>query len=132
VIVVDSSIILEVLLRTKSARLIEKKIFSRGQTLHAPHLIDIEIAQVIRRYTSAGEITAERAFQAIEDLIDFRISRYSHEILLARIWELRTNMTAYDASYVALAEILDAPLLTRDSKLARSPGSTAKIQLISG
>ena len=129
-IVVDSSIILEVLLRTKSALSIEKKIFSKGQSLHAPHLIDIEIAQVIRRYTSSGEITAERGFQAIEDLIDFRITRYSHDILLPRIWELRTNMTAYDAAYVALSEILDSPLLTRDAKLARSPGSTAKIQLI--
>lgn len=129
-IVVDSSIILEILLRTKSALSIEKRIFSKGQTLHAPHLIDIEIAQVIRRYTSAGEITAERGFQAIEDFIDFRISRYSHDILLHRIWELRTNMTAYDAAYVALAEILDSPLLTRDAKLTRSAASTAKIQLI--
>ncbi|MCI0443905.1 type II toxin-antitoxin system VapC family toxin [bacterium] len=129
-IVVDSSVILEVLLRTKSSQTIEKKIFSRGQTLHAPHLIDIEIAQVIRRYASAGEITPERGSQAIEDLIDFRISRYSHDILLPRIWELRTNMTAYDATYVSLAEILDSPLLTRDAKLARSPGSNAKIRLI--
>lgn len=129
-IVVDSSIILEVLLRTKSAESIEKKIFSRGQTLHAPHLIDIEIAQVIRRYISAGELTPERGMQAIEDLIDVRITRYSHDIFLPRIWELRTNMTAYDAAYVALAEILDSPLLTRDAKLARSQGSMAKIQLI--
>lgn len=129
-IVVDSSIIVEVLLRTKSAHLIEKKIFSKGQTLHAPHLIDVEIAQVIRRYTSSHELTPERGFQAIEDLIDFRISRYSHDIMLPRIWELRTNMTAYDAAYVALAEMLDSPLLTRDAKLARSPGTIAKIELI--
>jgi predicted nucleic acid-binding protein len=130
VIVVDSSVILEVLLRTKSAKDVEKKIFSKGQTLHAPHLIDIEIAQVIRRYASAGELTAERGAQAIEDFLDFRISRYSHDILLPRIWELRTNMTAYDAAYIALAEILDATLLTRDVKLARSAGSAAKIQMI--
>lgn len=126
----DASIILEVLLRTKSAQTIEKKIFSRGQTLHAPHLIDVEISQVIRRYTSAGELTQERGFQAIEDLMEFRFSRYSHEILLPRIWELRANMTAYDAAYVALAEVLDAPLLTRDAKLARSTGSIARIELI--
>jgi len=130
VIVVDSSVILEVLLRTKSAQAIEKKIFSKGQTLHAPHLIDLEIAQVIRRYTFAGEITPERGSQAIEDLIDFRISRYSHDILLPRIWDLRSNMTAYDAAYVTLAEVLNVPLLTRDAKLARSLGSRAKIQLI--
>lgn len=129
-IVVDSSIILEILLRTKSAHGIEKKIFSRGQTLHAPHLIDIEIAQVIRRYTLAGHVTPERGSQAIEDLMDLRMSKYTHDILLPRIWELRTNMTAYDAAYVALAEILDSPLLTRDAKLARSVGSSAKIQLI--
>lgn len=126
----DASIILEVLLRTKSAQTIEKKIFSKGQTLHAPHLIDIEISQVIRRYTAAGELTPERGFQAIEDLMEFRFSRYSHEILLPRIWELRANITAYDAAYVALAEVLDAPLLTRDAKLARSPGSIARIELI--
>jgi predicted nucleic acid-binding protein len=130
VIVVDASVILEILLRTKSAPAIEKKIFSKGQTLHAPHLIDVEIAQVIRRYASAGELTPERGSQAIEDLIDFRISRYSLEILLPRIWELRTNMTAYDAAYVALAEVLNAPFLTRDAKLTRSAGSTAKIQLV--
>lgn len=126
----DSSIILEVLLRTKSAQSIEKKIFSRGQTLHAPHLIDVEISQVIRRYTAAGELTPQRGFLAIEDLMEFRFTRYSHEILLPRIWELRANMTAYDAAYVALAEVLDAPLLTRDAKLARSPGSIARIELI--
>jgi predicted nucleic acid-binding protein len=130
VIVVDSSVILEVLLRTKSAQTIEKKIFSRGQTLHAPHLIDLEIAQVIRRYASAGEITSERGTQAIEDFTDLRITRYPHDILLPRIWDLRTNMTAYDAAYVVLAEILDSPLLTRDSKLSRSSVTTAKVQLI--
>jgi predicted nucleic acid-binding protein len=92
-------------------------------------LIDLEIAQVIRRYVAVGEITAERSTQAIEDVIDFRISRYSHEILLPRIWELRANMTAYDAAYVTLAEVLDSPLLTRDAKLARSSGSNAKIHL---
>ena len=129
-IVVDSSVILEVLLRTKSAQAIEKKIFSKGQTLHAPHLIDLEIAQVIRRYTSASEITPERGSQAIEDLIDFRISRYPHDILLSRIWDLRSNMTAYDAAYVTLAEVLNVPLFTRDARLARSVGSRAKIQLI--
>lgn len=130
VIVVDSSIVLEVLLRTDSAPEIEHRIFSRKETLHAPHLIDLEVAQVIRRYTAAGNMTSGRGLEAILDFLDFPITRYSHEIFLTRIWQLRGSMTSYDAAYVTLSEALSAPLLTKDARLATSSGHRARIVLV--
>ena len=128
--VVDASAALEVLLRTPAAAAIEKRLFANGQTLHAPHLIDLEIAQVLRRYASAGQITPERGRTALADFTDFPIQRYPHDILLPRIWELRHNLTAYDAAYVALAEALGTPLLTRDERLAGAAGHQATIELL--
>jgi len=130
VIVADASALLEVLLRTPVANSIEARIFAPGLTLHAPYLIDVEVAQVIRRYTGSGEIDAERGRLALTDLADVPIRRYPHDFLLPRIWELRNNLTAYDATYVALAEVLDAPLLTRDRRLAAAPGNRARIELL--
>ncbi len=129
-IVVDASIVLEVLLRTDAAKEIERRIFYRKETLHAPHLIDLEVAQVIRRYMSAGNMTSGRGLEAILDFLDFPVTRYSHEIFLPRIWELRGIMTAYDAAYVTLSEALSAPLFTMDSRLASSSGHRARIVLI--
>ena len=121
---------MEVLLRTEAASRIEHRIFSPEETLHAPHLLDLEVTQVLRRYCAAGEVDPGRSQEAVGDLVDFPITRYPHDIFLPRIWELRHNMTVYDAVYVALAEILSAPLLTRDARLASSPGHTATIELI--
>ena len=129
-IVVDASALLEVLLRTPAADVVEDRLFAAGQTLHAPHLLDVEAAQVIRRYAANGEIDAERGRLALDDLADFPLRRYPHDFLLPRIWSLRNNLTAYDAVYVALAEALDAPLLTRDRRLAASPGHQAEIILV--
>jgi predicted nucleic acid-binding protein len=129
-IVVDASALLEVLLRTPAANAVEKRLFERRQTLHAPHLIDVEVTQVIRRYAAAGEIDRERARAAVTDLIDFPFRRYPHDFLLPRVWDLRDDLTAYDAVYVALAEALDAILLTRDQRLAAAPGHCARIKLI--
>ena len=128
-IVVDASAILEVLLRTRAARRIEERIFEAGQTLHAPHLIDLEILQVLRRYAANREISAERGREAVNDLAAFRLRRWAHDILLTRIWGLRQNLTAYDAAYVALAEALEAPLLTRDTRLASAPGIRARVEV---
>ncbi len=114
-IVVDASALLEVLLRRPAAPSVEQIIFGAGQTLAAPYLLDIEIAQVIRRHAVKGEIDGERGGQALTDFGDMAIQRYPHDILLRRIWALRHNLSAYDASYVALAEALDTPLVTRDS-----------------
>ncbi len=129
-IVVDASAALEVLLRTPAAAAVERRLFAPGQTLHAPHLIDVEIAQVLRRYAASGQVSSERCREALTDLADLPMTRYPHGLLLSRIWELRGNVTAYDAAYVALAEALEAPLLTRDRKLAAASGHMTRIELV--
>jgi predicted nucleic acid-binding protein len=130
VIVVDASALLEALLRTPAAEAVDARLFGSRQTLHAPHLLDVEVAHVVRRYSAAGEIDQERGRAALADLADFPLHRYPHDFLLARVWELRNNLTAYDAVYVALAEALDAPLLTRDQRLAAAPGHRARVELV--
>jgi predicted nucleic acid-binding protein len=130
VIVVDASAMLEVLLHTSSAPGVEDRLFAPDETLHAPHLIDIEVAQVLRRYVAAGEADASRGRDALTDLDALAITRYPHDFLLPRVWELRNNLSAYDAVYIALAEALDAPLLTRDQKLAKAPGHRARVEMI--
>jgi predicted nucleic acid-binding protein len=130
VIVVDASALLEALLRTPAANVVEERLFAPRQTLHAPHLLDVEVAQVIRRYAANGEIDDARGRLALADLADLPLRRYPHDFLLPRIWDLRNNLTAYDAAYVALAEALDAPLLTRDRRLASAAGHHAQIELV--
>ena len=120
---------LEVLLRTGTGARIEDRLLGRGQSIHAPHLIDVEVAQVLRRYAATGNVSAARGLEALTDLADFPLSRYSHEIFLPRIWELRENVTAYDATYLALAEVLMAPLVTCDARLAASPRHTANVEV---
>ncbi len=129
-IVVDASALLEMLLRAPAAGAVELRLFAPGETLHAPHLIDIEIAQVIRRYANNGEIDGERGRVALADLADFPLRRYPHDFLMSRIWALRNNLTACDAAYVALAEALGATLLTRDQRLAATPGHRARIEVV--
>ncbi len=128
-IVVDSSAILEVLFRSPVGIEIENLIFSPFQNLCAPHLIDLEVVQVLRRYCSSGDISSERAQAALDDFKDMPISRYPHDILLHRIWELRKNITAYDAAYIALAEALPATLLTCDKRLASAPLHNVNIKV---
>ncbi len=129
-IVVDASAIVETLLRTTAGEVVEERLFGKRETLHAPYLLDVEVAQVFRRYAAAGAIDPERGYQALDDLGDFPLRRYPHGFLLPRIWELRNNLTAYDAVYVALAEALDAPLLTRDRRLAAAANHHARVELI--
>ncbi|NIM96818.1 MAG: PIN domain-containing protein [Proteobacteria bacterium] len=129
-IVLDSSVVLEVLLRTRVASQIEERVLLPGETLHAPHILDLEVAQVLRRYAVSESMKPERGLEALADLADLPITRYPHDIFLPRIWELRHNMTAYDAAYVALAEALPALLLTRDARLASASGHEAAIGLI--
>lgn len=129
-IVVDASALLEVLLNTSASDGIADRLFGRGDTLHAPHVLDLEVAQVLRRYNLSGEIDAERSEEALQDLADLPLNRYPHDVFLFRIWALRQNLTAYDAAYIALAEALDAPLITRDAALARASGHRARVELI--
>jgi predicted nucleic acid-binding protein len=130
VIVVDASVVIETLLQTSAAESVEGWLFDSDETLHAPDLLDLEVAQVLRRYAAAGEIDQARGREALADLADFPLRRYSHELLLPRVWELRSNLTAYDAVYVALAEALDAPLLTRDRRIAGAPGHHARVEVV--
>jgi predicted nucleic acid-binding protein len=130
VIVVDASALLEVLLNTSAGSVVARRLFIENETLHAPHLLDVEIAQVLRRYAMTGELTPTRGLQALEDLADWPLTRYPHDLLLHRIWELRHNVTAYDAAYIALAEALSVPLLTRDAGLASAAGHHAQIELV--
>jgi len=130
VIVVDASAVVEVLLRTAAAPAIERRLFGPGESLHAPHLIDVEVAHLLRGYAAAGDMSAERGREALEDLADLSLRRYPHDILLPRVWELSANLTACDAVYVALAEALGAPLITRDRRLASAAGRHATVEVV--
>lgn len=99
-----------------------------ADSLHAPHLIDVEVASVVRRRALAREISARRGRLALADLADLRLTRYPATPFLERIWELRANLTVYDASYVALAEALEAPLVTTDGRIASAPGHAAVVE----
>lgn len=131
-IVADASAVLELLLRTPAGDAVQARIFTPEETLHAPHLLDVEVAQVLRRYHLAGHLGAERGRQALQDLADLDIVRYPHDVFLERIWELRSHVSAYDALYLALAEVLGAPLLTLDRRLARARGHRARVELLRG
>ena len=99
-----------------------------GQSLHAPHLIDVEFLHALRRLVATGRMPAARAAVIRADFAGLTIVRYPHSLLLDRMWELRDNLTAYDAAFVALAEALDVPLVTTDARLAAAPGNDAVIE----
>lgn len=128
--VLDASALLELLLRSEAGVAVEERIFRRNETLQAPALIDVEVAQVLRRYVARGEITLHRARAALAIVAAFPMDRYTHEPLLDRIWQLRDNITAYDAAYVALAEGLRVPLVTCDARLAGAAGVRAEVEVI--
>jgi len=130
VIVIDASALLEVLLHTPLGAAIEARLFGTLQSLHSPHLLDVEVAQVIRRFAMAREIEAERAQAALDDFMGFPIWRHPHGFLLRRVWALRDNFSAYDAVYVALAEVLDATLLTHDRRLAAAARQHVSVELM--
>jgi predicted nucleic acid-binding protein len=129
-IVIDASALLEILLRTDRADRLMERALTVSERLHAPHLLDIEITQALRRLTQRQELDAWRAEQALDDLAHLVIERHALQPLLKRTWELRDAMSAYDGSYIALAEALAVPLLTCDAKLARVHGHRATIELI--
>lgn len=103
----------------------------RGERLVAPHLIDVEVTSAWRRMASAGDLDERRATMAIADLGALRLDRVPHGPLLERCWQLRSNLTLYDAVYVALAERTETILVTVDSKLARSSGPRCEIEVLS-
>jgi predicted nucleic acid-binding protein len=103
----------------------------RGERLTAPHLIDLEVVSAWRRLAAAGQLDDRRVALAMTDLGALRIERAPHQPLVGRCWELRSNLTVYDASYVALAEALDAVLLTGDRRLAEAPGVRCSVEVMS-
>ncbi|HZL92331.1 MAG TPA: type II toxin-antitoxin system VapC family toxin [Vicinamibacterales bacterium] len=129
-IVVDASALLELLLRTSRCDRVAAHALAPEERLHAPYLLDVEVAQALRRLVQLGDLTPARAQEALDDYAALVIDRHAHRELLPRIWQLRESISAYDAAYVALAEALEAPLLTCDAKLARSHGHRAKMALV--
>ena len=129
-IVVDASAVLELLLNTPTGQAVAERITASTHGLHAPHLVDVEIAQALRRYAREGKLALTEAAEAIDDLHDLDLKRHAHEPLVDRIWQLRENFSAYDAAYIALAEALDAVLLTCDARLTRAPGAARRVELV--
>jgi predicted nucleic acid-binding protein len=129
-IVLDASAAMEWLLQTPRGLRVGRRIFAAGGSLHAPHLLDAELTQALRRYVAVHGLSVSRAEEALQDLMDLRVRRYPHTPFLRRTWALRNNLTSYDALYVALAEALGATLLTCDAKLAAAPGHRARVEVI--
>ncbi len=127
-IVVDASALLEFLLQTPLGARVEARLFRDADELHAPHLLDVEVVQVLRRLVRTGEISPIRGDEAIADLSDLDLHRHAHLDLLGRAWKLRDNLRAYNAVYVALAEAIEAPIVTCDGPLAKAPGHRARIK----
>lgn len=127
-IVVDASVIVVALTNDiDEGRRIRRRLVDH--VLVAPELLDLEVASVIRRFEAGGQLTEQRASQAFDDLSDLAVDRVPHLPLLARCWELRHNVTMYDAAYVAVAERLGVTLVTADARLARAPGTSCDIEL---
>ena len=129
-IVVDASALLEFLLQTPIGARVEARLFRDEDEFHSPHLLDVEVTMALRRLVRVGEVSADRAAEAIEDLIDLDLRRHAHLDLLTRAWKLREKVSAYNAMYVALAEALDATVVTCDTPLANAPGHRAHIEVI--
>ncbi|HEU0304844.1 MAG TPA: type II toxin-antitoxin system VapC family toxin [Gaiellaceae bacterium] len=129
-IVVDASALVDALASELPDPRLAERLTSDGD-LHAPHLVDIEVANALRRLAAVGELSNARAADASADFAALTIVRYPHLPLLDRIWELRETLTAYDASYVALAELLEAPVVTCDARLERASGHDARIETFS-
>ena len=129
-IVVDASTVVDVVLRVLTADQAALRMFHSGETLHAPHLLDIEVTHALRRHDARRQADPARCREALDDLAQIRLFRHPHNVLLPRVWALRHNLSAYDATYVALAEMLGAPLLTRDQRLAASTGHHAMVELV--
>lgn len=128
--VVDASAVIELLLRTPLGERVEARLFDRPVALHAPQLLDVEVLQVLRRFEARGELSATRGAATLRLLDELPVRRHPHAPLVPRIWTLRTNLTAYDAAYVALAEALGAVLLTCDARIGRAPGLHTVVEVV--
>lgn len=129
-IVVDASALLEFLLQTSIGIRVEARLLRDNDELHVPHLVDVEVVQGLRRLVRMSEVSAARADEAIVDLVDLDLHRHPHVDLLSRAWKLQDNVSAYDAMYVALAEAIEATIVTCDRPLAKAPGRGSRIEVI--
>jgi len=129
VIVVDASAMVELLRRTDAGVRIGRRISRDGGPCLAPHLVDLEVLQAFRELVRVGDVDLDRAVAALAAFALFPLERLPHDVLRDRVWELRANLTAYDASYVAVAEAFNCPVLTCDGPMSRAPGNRAKIEL---
>jgi len=129
-IVLDASALVELLLGTETGLAIGERIADPTDSIHIPHLADVEVTQALRRYVRDGSLDSDEAKEALENLRGLDLERHGHEPLLDRVWALRENLSAYDAVYVALAEALDGTLLTCDAKLSRAPGMSRRVKLV--
>lgn len=130
-LVVDTSAVLAALAGGPSSVAVADRL-ARDPDLHAPHLLDVEILHALRGLVRAKALSEDRAHDVRSDVAELAIVRYPHEPLADRIWDLRHNLSAYDATFVALAEALGAPLVTCDGKLAAAPGTTANVEVLPG
>ena len=128
--VLDASGAIEFLLNTTRGKRLAERLADEAEVVHVPHLIDVEISQVLRRYVLRGTLDEGRGTTALHRWRSLDVERYPHEPFLDRVWQLRANFSAYDAVYVALAEALSTVLVTGDRKLAGAPGTNAAIDLI--
>lgn len=126
-IVADASVVLEFLLGTPQGQRTGRWFEEASGNIHAPALLDVEVAQVLRRMARDDAIGASHGKALLELLQDMPINRHRMDPLLPRIWQLRENLTAYDAAYVALGEALECPLLTLDERIAGAPGLQLEI-----
>jgi predicted nucleic acid-binding protein len=129
-IVVDASVLVNALADDEDAGDAARARLLGHADLHAPHVVDLEVLSVLRRAVGARRLDTRRARLALDDLHDLRLTRYPHAPFARRIWELRQNLTPYDAAYVALAEELDCSLLTADERLARSPRLPCAVEVL--
>lgn len=127
-LVVDTSAVVAALVAEPPNELLRARL-TRDGDLHAPHLVDVEVLHVLRRLVARGRLSRDRAEDARQDFADIAIVRYPHVPLLDRMWELRENITPYDAAFVALSEALGVPLVTADARLAGAPGHRAVVEV---
>jgi predicted nucleic acid-binding protein len=128
--VVDASVLTEYLAEGEGMEVARRRLLADRATLWAPHLVDAEVGHALRRGVRRGEVSAEVAAEALEDLISMPLRRVRHRELVPRAWELRENLSFYDALYVSLAELLEHPLVTFDGRLAGAPGMRIEVEVL--